>query len=110
MLDLEQVLASDLMEDDLMVLLAEDTIDTAVAAFEEYGITAAPVKDANDQLVGVLSVSDIARTEHIRNGDLVTHHGFYRDDPLDADAGEHRGFSREDYDYQGWGACASRTG
>ena len=41
------------MEDDLMVLQPEDTIDLAVAAFEEYGITAAPVRDANDELVGV---------------------------------------------------------
>ncbi len=98
MLDVAQVIASDLMEDDLMVLHAEDTIDTAVAAFEEYGITAAPVKDANDELVGVLSASDVARTRHIRDGELVTCHGFYRDDPLDADTGEHRGFSREDYD------------
>lgn len=98
MLDVARVLASDLMEGDLFILHAEDTIDAAVAAFEEYGITAAPVKDANDELVGVLSSSDVARSNHIRNGDIVTRHGFYRDDPLDAETGEHRGFSTEDYD------------
>jgi CBS domain-containing protein len=53
------------MHTKVATLSADEGIGAALAMFEDQGISGAPVLDGNGRLVGVLSLSDIARTEHL---------------------------------------------
>lgn len=66
------VLVREVMQRDVVVLHAEDSIRTAAEQFEEVAITGAPVVDAAERLVGVLTVSDIARSEHVSEHGVQT--------------------------------------
>lgn len=69
------VRAKDLMHKDVVRLEADATIDSAVATLEEHGISGAPVVDSTERLIGVFSVRDIARSEHLRAGRLGEREG-----------------------------------
>ncbi len=66
------VRARDLMRADVTSLSPDDTIESALATFEELRISGAPVLDATGRLLGVLSLSDIARPEHTAEDLLQT--------------------------------------
>ena len=69
-LDPFRTCARDVMRTDLLVLRADDSIRSAAEQFEEIHISGAPVVDANERLLGVLTLSDIARSEHV-DGDRI---------------------------------------
>ncbi|MSR62871.1 MAG: CBS domain-containing protein [Planctomycetes bacterium] len=66
-----RVQAKNLMRSDVATLSTEDTIESALALFEEARISGAPVL-ANGRLVGVLTLADVSRPEHQRDGRLAT--------------------------------------
>ncbi len=59
--------ARDLMQTDLVTLHVATPIREAVESFEEYRISGAPVLNEAGELVGVLSASDIVRSEHVED-------------------------------------------
>jgi CBS domain-containing protein len=84
--------AKDVMRREVATLSADDSIETALALFEESRIGGAPVL-ANGRLVGMLTLTDISRPEHLREGrietgreyDLSEPSGEERTDELDPD-------------------------
>jgi CBS domain-containing protein len=66
------ILAREVMHTDVLVLRVDDPIRWAAEQLEEAGVTGAPVVDAAGRLLGVLTVSDIARSEHVANGGITT--------------------------------------
>ena len=95
-LSLDDVKAKDLMQKDLVTLSTNDTIASAVKTLEEYHITGAPVVDSGGRLVGVLSVADIARGDHVQGGRLVSErHQYYLSNPLEEEV-EDRLFGDEE--------------
>jgi CBS domain-containing protein len=69
--DLENARVRDVMQKDLLLLSADDPIAEAVSAFEEYHITGAPVVDGAGKPVGVLTISDLTRDDHMQQGRLA---------------------------------------
>ena len=65
MIATERIKARDLMSSDVVCLSPSDSIRDAVRLLEEYRISGAPVVDPVGKLVGVLSLRDIARAEHM---------------------------------------------
>jgi CBS domain-containing protein len=65
---LSRVRARDLMRRDVLTLSPEDAIEAALRIFEESHIGGAPVVDPAGRLIGVLTLSDVARTEHVEDG------------------------------------------
>jgi CBS domain-containing protein len=61
-----QVKAQDLMRTAVLTLSPDDTIETALALFEDAGIGGAPVV-ANGKLAGMLTLTDVSRTEHFED-------------------------------------------
>lgn len=74
---LAEATAKDLMQTDVVRLEADDRVESAVALFEEYHIGGAPVVDAAGKLLGFLSAHDVARSEHVQRGEIVTGRGDY---------------------------------
>jgi len=58
-------------------LSPDDTIESALRLFEESSISGAPVVDLSERLVGVLSLSDVARSEHLDGDRVATQRGDY---------------------------------
>lgn len=81
---LNEVKARDLMQTQLITLAPDATAKEAIETFEEYKIGGAPVVDPSGNLLGVLTVSDIAREEHLVEGRLSTERSeYYLSSPLD---------------------------
>jgi CBS domain-containing protein len=68
----KKVHAKDLMQRDLVRLRPDTPIAEAVSTFEEYGIRGAPVVDSSGRLLGVLSLSDVARSDHVDAGRIAS--------------------------------------
>ncbi|HEX6810388.1 MAG TPA: CBS domain-containing protein [Planctomycetota bacterium] len=66
------MLARDVMQTDVLVLRADDSIHDAAEQLEEIGATGAPVVDGSGRLVGVLTTTDIARSEHVDDEGVST--------------------------------------
>ncbi len=66
------VTAGDLMKVDVLRLAPDALVKSAIELLQEHGITGAPVVDAEGRLVGMLSVTDVARVEHVAEGRLAT--------------------------------------
>jgi CBS domain-containing protein len=81
----KNVRAKDLMRGDVATLSADDSIETALALFEEARIGGAPVV-ANGRLVGMLTLADVSRPEHLNGGRIRTE----RDYELSEPSGEER--------------------
>ena len=75
-----RVTAQDLMRTEVETLSPEDTVETALGRFEEAGIGGAPVV-ANGKLVGMLTVTDVARTEHLADGKPATSREYAWNEP-----------------------------
>ena len=73
------VTARDLMRTKVETPSAEDTVETALARFEEARIGAPVVADG--RLVGMLTLTDIARTEHLAEGKDETHGEYALSEP-----------------------------
>jgi CBS domain-containing protein len=69
--------AADLMQAEVMHLTSETPIREAIALFEEYNIRGAPVVDGSGNLIGMLSASDISRSDHVHGDRLSTEGGEY---------------------------------
>ena len=102
-MDVTTIKARDLMREDPVCLDVATPIREAVRTLEEYRISGAPVTDEANELVGVLSVTDIVKTEHLK-GDRIDAQqpGYYASDPLwDNDDsspwGDNGPFSTEEY-------------
>ena len=77
----EPILARDVMQSDVATLSAADTIETALSLFEEARISGAPVL-SNGRLVGMLSLADISRPEHLRDGRIETERDYVLSEPV----------------------------
>ncbi len=101
MSSLANLRAEDLMERDVLRLRTTDTAESAVEMLQEYGISGAPVVDAGGYLVGMLSLTDITRPEHVRGGRIEGARGDYDfGEPVEESSGEEAEdviFSKEDY-------------
>lgn len=95
--------AREIMQTDLVTLSTQDPISAAITTFEEYHITGAPVVDASGAPVGVLSVADIARSDHVKAGRLQSaRFEYYFANPLeeqrdDSLFGDEEIFDKADY-------------
>ena len=99
-IDSSQILARDLMRTDLLRLSADDSVESAIAMFEEYHVSGAPVIDGTGKPRGVLSASDITKRDHVRRGQLATeHHGHLGglDEGSDGSELDLEVFGRDDY-------------
>lgn len=76
-LDLSHTRAKDVMRTEVTTLSPEDTIESALATFEDQRIGGAPVTDGNGRLAGVLTFSDVARTEHLSQDRIRTQRGSF---------------------------------
>jgi len=65
---IERILVSDVMNQEVIVCRASDTIETVVMAMIKYGISGMPVIDARERVIGVISEKDIARVLAKRSG------------------------------------------
>lgn len=81
MMKTAQPRACDVMQADVATLSAADTIETALALFEEAHISGAPVV-SNGRLVGMLSLADISRPEHLRGGRIETERDYVLSEPV----------------------------
>ena len=81
MTEIANVTARNLMRTDVQTLSPSDTIETALALFEESRISGAPVV-ADGRLVGVLTLSDVASPEHQRDGRLRTRGDYELSEPV----------------------------
>jgi CBS domain-containing protein len=71
-IDPDQVLVRDVMRTDVLTLRVDDSIRDAAEQLEEIHASGAPVVDAAGKLLGVLTVRDIARSEHVDEGGVTT--------------------------------------
>jgi CBS domain-containing protein len=73
--DLTEVRARDLMRTSVATLSAEATIREAVEMLQDDRLGGVPVVDVTDRVVGVLSLRDIARVEHLQGDRLAESRG-----------------------------------
>jgi CBS domain-containing protein len=59
------------MRREVATLSPEDRVETALALFEDSRISGAPVV-ANGMLVGMLTLADVSRPEHMKGGGIET--------------------------------------
>ena len=102
MLDLTSVHATDIMEKDVVQLHTLTRIEAAIETLEEYSIQGAPVVDEAEELVGVLSATDILKRDNAHDEEVRrSRSGYYSADPLfDADdffGNKDYFFGNEDY-------------
>ncbi|MCB9897045.1 MAG: CBS domain-containing protein [Planctomycetes bacterium] len=97
---LTHVTAKDMMQAKVLTLAVDASVLEAIEIFEDERISGAPVVDAGGNLVGVLSLHDIARKEHVLRGRLVTERN---DELADVDESERapwdepEQYGRDDY-------------
>jgi CBS domain-containing protein len=70
--DASRIVARDIMQTGVLVLRADDSIHSAAEQLEEIHATGAPVVDGAGHLIGVLTTTDIARSEHVETQGVVT--------------------------------------
>ena len=93
---LTHVTAKDMMQAKVLTLAVDASVLEAIEVFEDEKISGAPVVDAGGNLVGVLSLHDIARKEHVLRGRLVT-------DRTDDLTGDEEGSDRAPWDVEQYG-------
>src|SRR5262245_58384357 len=96
--DPSRVLARDIMKTEVLVLNVDDPIQLAAEQLEEIRASGAPVIDDADRLVGVLTLSDIARSEHLEGEGMTARFASESAPrPMAADDDEEDGFARDGY-------------
>lgn len=97
------VRAKDLMRKNVVALSPDDSIASAVEVLEDAQISGAPVVSSSGRLVGVLTLSDLARSEHLSEDRIETQRGSRE---MSEPVGEERGdeldpnevfFSKEEF-------------
>jgi CBS domain-containing protein len=68
MKDLNKITASDIMQTRVVTFTTSTPIDEAVQTFEDQRMSGAPVVNERGRLVGMLSLADVARPEHVKSG------------------------------------------
>lgn len=96
------VTAADMMRKDVLVLRQTQPTSEAIEVLEDAGISGAPVVDGAGNLVGVLSLSDIARSDHVREGRIAETFGdeslaYASEDEQDEEELAHVLSDRDDY-------------
>ncbi len=66
--EIKAIQASDIMQTRVVTFSPSTPIEEAVQTFEDQRISGAPVVDERGRLVGMLSLSDIARPDHVKSG------------------------------------------
>ena len=94
--------AADMMRKDVLVLRQTQPTSEAIELLEDAGVSGAPVLDSAGKLVGVLSLSDIAKSDHVRDGRLVDRLGdeslaYGGEDEAEAEDFAHVLAERDDY-------------
>jgi len=92
MLMLPDATARDLMQTHVVTFTRSTPIQSAIATLEELHIGGAPVVDEAGRVVGMLSASDVAKCEHMRDDRIETEAGEYSSFGLDDD--EQREYER----------------
>lgn len=69
--DVERAQVRDLMQREVVLLSADDSIADAVRTLEDYNITGAPVVDGAGRPVGILTSRDLTRDERVAHGRLA---------------------------------------
>lgn len=93
----------ELMQTDVITIEASASLEEAVRTLEENRISGAPVVEGDGELVGVLSLHDLASSEHVSEGRLDDERReYYLTNPLGEAMGEESPdddefFSKEDY-------------
>jgi predicted transcriptional regulator len=99
---LADVRARDLMQEHVTTLNVDAPIREAVETLRGDGVSGAPVLDAAGKVVGMLSVSDIARPEHLEGDRINEVRGDYDlgnpiGDAFEEERVEDEEFTRSDY-------------
>lgn len=103
MIHATQPTAASVMRRNVVTLSPDDSIDSALNTFEEERIGGAPVVGAGHELLGVLTLSDVLRAEHVRGDQLTTQRGgFEMSEPAGEELGDELDpdevfFVKEDY-------------
>ncbi len=101
--NLRAITAAEIMQKDVVTLDSQLPISEAVKVFEDYHITGAPVVDGTGRALGVLSLMDIARDDHVQHGRIQNErHEYYMSNPLeeeldDALFGDEEIFAKEGF-------------
>jgi CBS domain-containing protein len=77
MTQIKQIAARDVMRRNVATLSPDDTIREALEMFEDARISGAPVVDEAGAMVGVLTLTDIARTDHLDGNRLSVQRGTF---------------------------------
>lgn len=102
-ISLRAVSAREIMQKDVVTLDAQAPISEAVQVFEEYHISGAPVVDGTGRVLGVLSIVDIARGDHVKGGRIESdRHEYYLANPLEEEPddllfGDEEIFAKSDF-------------
>lgn len=70
-IDPTQLPVRDVMHKDVLTLQVDATVEEAITLLDEYRVSGAPVLDDADHLVGVFSLRDVARREHLAGDRLA---------------------------------------
>ncbi len=97
MLNPKSITARAIMNEDLVTLSEDASVDEAISALEDYHISGAPVINGLGECVGVFSTTDVLkRREEVASGETPRAGDYFSSDPFSEDADEY--FSKEDYD------------
>ena len=100
---LSEVKVADVMQKKVITLPGTATVEEAIQTFEEEHVSGVPIVDSGGKLVGVLSVHDVAKLDHVRQGRFESSRSdFQYASPLEESMGEGSAddeefFSKEDY-------------
>jgi CBS domain-containing protein len=101
-IDPTEIAAKDIMRAEVAVLSADDPIPAAAELLEDSGAGGAAVIDGSGQLIGVLTKSDIARSDHLAENGVATRPGTRPsaslDGMVDEDGVDEEVYSTDEYD------------
>ena len=83
--DILHLCARDVMRTQVVTLSPLDSIHSALSTFEDHRIGGAPVTDDDGKVVGVLTLSDVARTEHLSGDRLSPQRGTFEMSDFDGE-------------------------
>ncbi|MBL8858325.1 MAG: CBS domain-containing protein [Planctomycetes bacterium] len=102
-LNLSTLKVQDVMRSEVSTLSSSDTVESALATFEDQRIGGAPVVDATGKLVGVLTLTDVTRVDRLSSDRVRTERGsFEMSEETDEEFGDETDpnevfFMKEDY-------------
>ena len=100
---LERVRARDLMQREVLTFAADTPIEEAIERLEDQRVGGAPVLDGAGEIIGMLTASDITKSEHVRTNRVESERRTYEmtdreeEDSEDELLVEDAIYSKEDY-------------